>query len=187
MAKAIGLSEKHFSEKYCQLLLQLFPAPTSIQKGLVISPEELPSKVLKKLEKKAGKANCSFIALPSIALKRRGKSCVLLGKENDCKVHDSKPGQCSLFPFISTAEKPDFLALYGFCSGLKAEKNPPKDWQKKVFLHQKNFSDHFKEINEKGFSAIWGYWPKKGIVLLKDRKICPIGEKEFFNAIKKFS
>ncbi len=187
MAKELGIGEKEFTQKYGQLLLQLFPAPADLKKGLVVSAEELPKKVLKKLEKKFGTPRSSFIVLPSIALKRRNGVCILLGKENNCVVHDSKPGQCSLFPFISMAENPDFLGLYGFCNGLKEKGTAQSDWKEKVLKHQKDFSDHFKEINEKGFKRIWEFWPKKGVVLLKTQKICSIGEKGFFKAIKRFS
>jgi len=187
MAKELGISEKQFTEKFTQLLLQLFPAPASLQKGLVVSADELPKKVLKKLEKKFGVPQSSFIVLPSIALKRRNNVCVLLGKESRCAAHNSKPGQCSLFPFISLAENPDFVSLYGFCAGLMAKGIAPRDWKEKVLKHQLDFSNHFKGISEKGFSKEWKFWPKKGVVLLKTEKICSVSEKEFFKAIEKFA
>lgn len=186
MAQELGIAEKEFSKKYCQLLLQLFPLSEE-KKGLFVSTEKLPKKIYNNMKKRPDQLPVGFLVLPSIALKRKKNACAMLDARNNCLVHDSKPGQCNLFPFISMAEAPDFLELYGFCNGLRAEKTAPKDRKQKVLEHQTDFSNHFKEINKKGFAHVWGFWPKKGVVLLKTQKICSINEKEFFKTIKKFA
>ncbi len=164
-------------------MLQLFPVSQEQKNGLFVSTEDFPKKLLKKILKKTNEKPAGFIVLPSIALNRKKESCILLGKNNVCIAHSSKPRQCSLFPFISLSEQPDFLLLYGFCFGLKDSCRAPNGWRTAVEEHYIVFSKYFEEIKKQGFKKTWGFFPKKGIVLLKNKKACEISQKEFFEII----
>ncbi len=186
MAAELKISVQDFSSKYCQLLLQFFPVSVP-QKALFVAEGDLPKKIQRKIKSKTTESAAGFIALPSIALKRKKEVCILLGKNNACLVHSSKPRQCSLFPFISLSEQPDFLLLYGFCDGLKKQNLAPKGWRSAVESHYADFSKYFRSVQEKGFKNVWGFWPKKGTLLLKNKNVCSVTEKDFFETISRFS
>jgi Fe-S-cluster containining protein len=186
IAKKLKLSNKQFSEKYCQLLIQLFPAPET-KNSLFLPTTALPKRIQKKIQSNQNEQAFGFLALPSIALKRNKKNCIILDKKGYCLVHKQKPKQCSLFPFISLQEKPDFAKLYSFCNGLQSCNEQPKGWKKKVEAHYENFSKYFETVKQKSFKKTWLFWPKTGTILLKNKKLCSISEKEFFETLKKIN
>lgn len=187
MARELKISEKQFTDKYSILLLQLFPAPLMKQKALLVPAKKLPKKIFSKIKKQLKEPPECFVALPSIAFKRGKGVCVLFDrKKSACLVHGSKPGQCTLFPFISLGEEPDFCSLYGFCAGLKNWQGAPAGWKERVAAHYANFSKYLESVQENGFRRVWGHWPKSGMLLLKNKECCKISKKDFFAIISLF-
>ena len=180
-AEFLKISEKEFIGKYTQLYLQLFPMFDDIGK-LKIPSEKIPEKFRKKIIAHKGFLAPYFLALPSIAFKRRGKACIFYDEKNKgCKIHALKPEQCGFFPLLAGTENPDFKKIYPFCEGLKLgnEKYLPD----KTELHYKKISGYFDRVGEKGFERVWKHWPKKGILAYKDKLAGKISEKKFFKII----
>ncbi len=180
-ADFLGISLKDFLEKHCILCLQLFPFPTA--DSVLSLPEKFfPKKIREKIEKETG-AQC-FLAMPSIAFRKPENKCVFLEK-GLCKIYFIRPKQCELFPFISLNGETNFAEKYPFCKALSSAKF------EESFLHESSrhylkVSEHFNEIEKKGFERIWKSVPNKGIVLFKDKFLAKISKKEFFAILQKF-
>lgn len=181
VARALKQTVQQFTQKYTILHLQLFPL-NSPEGNLKIPASKIPEKFLKKINSNSP----YFLTLPHIALKRNSGICIFYDeKSKSCKIHNSKPEQCNIFPLLTTAENPDWKKLHPFCEGLKAsnENFKPDKGEK----HYKKISAYFDGISGKGFKEVWAHWPTEGILALKDKKIAKISEEDFFEIISRAS
>ena len=185
-AKFKGLSKEEFIEKHMQLFLQFFPAEYSKEK-IMVSSSMVPRRILEKLEGHLGKVPDFFIALPMLVFKRRENgSCTFYDEQNSgCTIYPQRPAECRMFPFISDKKVEDYASLYPFCHGLK-QGSADRSYVDLSHLHFAQVSEYFGKVQEKGFSKIWGTWPKEGVCLFTDKLVGPIAEKEFFDAIEPF-
>ncbi len=172
---------REFVNKYTRLYLRLFPMQSEHRKhGLVISSALLPKKVARKAEHILYALPDFFLALPTLAFKRRGKTCIFFDEKKGCEIQEVKPEQCSLFPEISMSGTP-LKELYPFCLGLKINGGKRKTELEKN--HYQNVFGYFERVGEEGFKKVWKHWPKEGIAVLKGKKLGDISGKEFFEAI----
>ncbi|MFH1663836.1 MAG: YkgJ family cysteine cluster protein [archaeon] len=177
IAKKLGLSKKEFIEKNCELMLQFFPSGKT-ENFFAVKKQVVPEKILEKLEKHSD--SDYFFVLPNISLKKK-EHCVFL--ENGlCTIHEAKPMQCKLFPFISLKKETDFKKSYSFCALLKQGFKHEKDFQEKSQAHYENIKNYFDKIKKQGFNSIWKILPKKGNAFFEDKRLCELS-KEDFNAI----
>ncbi|MBU0636265.1 YkgJ family cysteine cluster protein [Candidatus Micrarchaeota archaeon] len=181
-AKKIALklkkSEKSFLENDCLLQVQLFPAPSKSNKRLFIPTTNIPKKLQAKIKKELGFFPRSFLALPTIVFKRKSKACIFLNQLGLCKIYAVRPGQCQLFPFISSDNR-SLHEQYSFCSFLQAKK-PTKKYSKQQKTQQQKTAAFFNSVEKKGFQNVWNFFPKKGFLRLESKMIGKISQKEFF-------
>ncbi len=182
-AKFKGLSREKFIEKHMQLFLQFFPSDYSKEK-LMVSSSLIPRNILEKLEAHLGRTPDFFIALPMLVFKRRENgSCTFYDEENrGCTIYSERPMECRLFPFISDKKVQNYAELYPFCKGLQ-QAGSNVSFVDNSKMHFGEVSKYFREVQEKGFSKIWGVWPKEGVCLFTDKLVGPITESEFFGTI----
>ncbi|MFH1587176.1 MAG: YkgJ family cysteine cluster protein [Candidatus Diapherotrites archaeon] len=184
-ANMLKIPEKEFVEKYTRLFLQIFPTDYR-ENSLEIFNEFLPKWASKKIENQLGYLPQHFLVLPTLVLKRNGNDCVFYSGENGCKIHGEKPKQCGLFPFISLDGKKDFENVYLFCPGLKKQANSKKGWKNLGDLHYNEIKDYFESVKKKGFLKMWNYLPEEGLILLKNKIVGEISQKEFLKSIEPF-
>ncbi len=177
--KKLNLTEKTFVQQYCDLSLQFFPSFES-ENYFVINKELISEKIKKKLIKKSNAEY--FFVLPSISLKKTSY-CVFL-KNGLCEIHEVKPEQCSLFPFISLKKQTNFKESYSFCELLIQGFKPEKEFKEKSKQHYENIKNCFNKIKEKGFNSVWKILPEKGNVFFEDKKISEITKKDFLDLIE---
>lgn len=202
-AKLREMGMQEFLDAHCQLFLQLFSHWQDAQK-ITVHKNFLPKKIMLALEKQLGALPDYFIALPMVCFRReesagadgRGKEVVACRKAagactfytqdgnglGGCAIYGARPLECRLFPFISMNKNANFQKLYPFCHGLK-KKQEGKSFANLSAVHFNQTSDYFGLIAKEGFSAVWGKWPGKGILLYKDKPLGEITEQEFFQAI----
>jgi len=180
------LGREEFIQNHMQLFLQLFPSEYNKEK-IMVSSSLIPKKILEKIEGHLGKIPDFFIALPMLVFKRRENgACTFYDEKNSgCTIYGVRPAECRMFPFISDKKTEDYASLYPFCEGLK-HTSSDRSYVDLSFIHFNEVSRYFSEVQEKGFSKIWGTWPKEGVCLFTDKLVGPINEKEFFEAIEPF-
>jgi Fe-S-cluster containining protein len=180
-AKELKISQKEFAENNCQLFLQLFPS--DFEGGeLKISAQDLEKKLRRKIEAHKGFLPRHFLALPCIAFKRKGTICIFYdAKKNICRIHSSKPMQCTLFPLLSNSENPDWEKLYPFCEGMKNSVGKLNAAEMKE--HYAKIQEYFGKVAERGFKKTWKAWPKKGVITYNNKLLGKISEREFFEII----
>lgn len=174
-AEFLNLSEEEFIEKHTQLYIQLYPLAYR-EHALVYSSSFLPRKICEKIENHLNYLPESFLVMPMLALKRNEKICTLLIERKGCKIHEVKPTQCTLFPFLSLEEKPNFRELYTYCEGLKNSDKDSKEHYSDE--HYSAIKAYFKNVKEKGFAAQWKSLPEKGLVVFKGLEVCEIALSE---------
>jgi len=180
LASTLGLSEKEFLKKHCVLLTYFYKRKSS-SPHLTVNNSILPKKISDFLEKEEFISPYYFI-LPTIALARNyAGECVFL-KGGKCKVHESAPRPCKLFPFLASSNKP-LKEHYPFCKALQ-QKGFENLFGKIDSCHSKKTSDYFDSIKEKGFAFVWTDLPKKGIVLIESDKELEISKKEFLELLE---
>lgn len=181
-AKFAKLDEKGFIERNAQLFLQLFPSGQSDTK-ISISSRLLPKRVASLVEKEHGHLPEFLIALPMIAFRRKENGACIFFDEGSsgCTIYPARPLECILFPFISEKKTDDYSKLYPFCKGLKSKGG--LSYHDFSQMHFKEVADYCAEVKAKGFASLWKHWPKEGVLLLQEKLLGKIGEKEFFEAI----
>jgi len=112
-ANMLKIPEKEFVEKYTSLFLQLFPASYK-ENTLEIFNEFISKWVSEKIKDHLGYLPNHFLILPILALKRNEDTCVFYDAEKGCLVHEAKPKQCDLFPFIALDGKTNFNEIYPY-------------------------------------------------------------------------
>jgi len=176
LSKFLKVSSEKFLKEDCVLFLQAFPMQKrDFSNPLVISRKKFSGKIGARLSRKSS-ANF-FLCLPSIALRREKKNCIMLSKRLDCKVHSKRPGQCRLFPLISLDSKTGLKKAYSFCKGLKGIESIDL---RENLKHYRKVKAYFEGVKKKGFQKAWKQFPGKGVLLLGKEKICGISQKEFF-------
>ncbi len=204
--KAMGMRE--FLDTHCQLFLQVFPRPQAGEKAEarekpIVHRNLLPKKIAHALEKAAGPLPDHFVVLPMVCFKREertegnGKDGVNGGRNPEgactfytqdekglggCSIYACRPLECRLFPFISMEKNADYSKLYPFCKGLRF-RDEKLNYADLGFVHFRQTADYFRDVMERGFGAVWGQWPGRGVLLYKDRRLGEISEQEFFQAI----
>lgn len=106
-------------------------------------------------------------------------------KAAGCTIYGARPLECRLFPFISLKKNANYAELYPFCHGLHA-KGEKLNYVDLSFVHFRQVGEYMNKVKEKGFKALWGNWPKKGVLLYKDKAMGEISEEEFFQAIEPY-
>ena len=185
-SKLKGLSREEFIEKHMQLFLQFFPSEYNKEK-IMVSSSLIPKRLLGKLEGHLGHIPDFFIALPMLVFRRRenGSSTFYDEGNSGCTIYPQRPAECRMFPFISDKKVDDYAKLYPFCKGLK-HGSSDRSYVDLSHLHFAQVSEYFHKVQEKGFSQVWGIWPKNGVCLFTDKLVGSIGEKEFFDVIGPF-
>lgn len=184
LAKCLGLKLEDFVRDYCEIYLQVFPKIK--EKGLNVSEAFIPGKIKSEMDEKNLALPGEFTVLPWLSLKRVQGQCVLLAENRACLVHDVKPLQCQLFPFISLKKGNDFREIYSFCQGLKKSKPKERMNEKKFREHLKQVKNYFSQVKEQGFQSVWGKVPSKGLFVFQDLKVCDLNKKEFLQFIAPF-
>jgi len=179
--KKLNLIEKEFIEKYCDLSIQFFPSFNS-KNPFVLHYLKLPKKFREKLKEKTNLKY--FFVLPNLALKKT-KKCVFLEK-GLCTIHEVKPEQCKLFPFISLKKETSFWKKYPFCNLLKQGFKPEKNFMEKSEKHYEKIKEYFEKVKENGFKSEWKNLPEKGNAFYKDEKITQITKNEFSKLTETF-
>jgi Fe-S-cluster containining protein len=167
-----------FLSGFCSLYLQLFPSDGN-SRAMQVNSTMLPAKVFRGLERLAVVPQ-HLIALPSVALKRKGKRCIFYDAgKGKCDVNEVKPHPCRLFPLISSEQGSASKSLseaYPFCRGLQAS----PDEQRNLFAdNYPKTRDYFTEIERSGFTALWKHLPESGVVSYRDKEICRITKDDF--------
>ncbi len=175
----LGIPLKEFVSRHTQLYVQFFPFPFS-KKKLLIHRRMVPKKFISKIDAQLGEMHEHFLVLPSIALKKNGVCAFLEGKK--CLIHEVKPAQCGLFPFIFMEPGKDLLELYPFCLGLK-EGGKRENALQESRAHYLKIKDYFDSVREKGFTSLWKEIPDDGIAALDSKLLGGISKKEFFKLI----
>ena len=171
-AKFLGMEKSEFLEKKAQLFLRIFPSGHTTEKS-VVSSALIPKKFSEIIEGHLGYAPEFFIVIPMVAfLRKENGECQFYEKEKGCTIYPARPLECRLFPFIPDRKVTDYSKAYPFCHG----------------LHFTQIADYCALVKEKGFSKVWGTWPKKGILLLEDKLVGKsLTDKEFFDCIAPFA
>ncbi|HIH09804.1 MAG TPA: YkgJ family cysteine cluster protein [Candidatus Diapherotrites archaeon] len=182
-AALLKMPEKDFIKGNMLLFLQLFPSDHN-DKKITVSSELLPKKFVALSESHLGRMPDFFIMLPLLAFRRRESGeCTFYGSKNaGCNIYNARPAECRLFPFISDKKTDDYSKLYPFCQGLKLE-GDDRSYLDLGFIHFEKMARYFSLVKEKGFSSLWGSWPKEGVILLTDKLLGKISEKDFFGML----
>ncbi|MFH1256580.1 MAG: YkgJ family cysteine cluster protein [Candidatus Diapherotrites archaeon] len=187
-AKSLHLSEKSFTDKFCVLFLELYHGSFRSD-ALVVSSKNFPKKISKKIKKELGVLPESFLALPFFSFRRKGRKCIFL-KSKKCLIHEVKPMQCFLFPFIELEQKmkgKPLDELYPFCRGLGENLETDVAFKALGEKHYNRVKVYFESIKKKGFKKVWRHWPAKGVLALEGKVLCELSGKDFFSLISLFA
>ena len=139
ISKKLGISQKKFLEKHCELFVKIYPKSNP---GLLTYPTAFfPKRIGEILSKDLNYLPPSFFVLPQISLKRKKGICRYLKKDNKCLIYKERPFPCKLFPFMVV---PGYEESYPFCElfGKATE-----DKSKLSTEYRKKLMNYFKKID----------------------------------------
>ena len=176
IARSLKVSLKEFLRAYCWLSVELHASDEQKHPWMVSGS---------KLRRWFGKdfSESHYLAIPLIVLKRdlSNGSCVFLDGTN-CRIYDSRPGQCQLFPLIGfSADQKIGEKDYPFCVGLNGNAFSPR--VEESAQHYDRVKSHLDFVKRHGFQSAWPAWPQSGFVFLDGERVAELSEQQFLELV----